>query len=65
MDSIRLFICYVGDISGTNGEEINSVAICGGFTHFQPYMHWTRADAIDLGEIQTSKMVACLKWRYI
>ena len=36
-----LFICYVGDISGTNGEEINSVAICGGFTHFHPYMHWT------------------------
>ena len=31
----------MGDISGTNGEEINSVAICGGFTHLQPYMHWT------------------------
>ena len=31
----------MGDISGTNGEEINSVAICGRFTHFQPYMHWT------------------------
>ena len=34
-------ICYVGDISGTYGEEINYVAICGGFTHLQPYMHWT------------------------
>ena len=41
LDSIRLFICYVGNISGTNGEEINSVAICGGFTHLQLYMHWT------------------------
>ena len=30
LDSIRLFICYVADISGTNGAEINYVAICGG-----------------------------------
>ena len=41
LDLIRLFIGYVDDISGTNSEEINYVAICGGFTHLQPYMHWT------------------------
>ena len=41
LDSIRLFICYVGDISGINGEKINYVAICGGFTPLQPYLHWT------------------------
>ena len=44
LDSIRLLICYVGDISGTNGEYINYVAICGGSpicSHIWPYMYWT------------------------
>ena len=30
LDSIRLFICYLGVISETRGGGINSVAICGG-----------------------------------
>ena len=40
LDSIKPFICYAGDTSGTNGDEINSVLMCGGFTHFQPNMQW-------------------------
>ena len=35
------FYMLCGDISGKHGAKINYVAVCGGFTHLEPYMHWT------------------------
>ena len=52
-------ICYVGDISGTNGDDINCVTLCGGFTQLQPYMHWT------IQKVPGSRLVRiALVWTY-